>query len=382
MIFVRDLRFKPLYISPSVRRQRGFTPEEVMTMGAGQVWTDDSLAHAMQLLQRELARDVEPGVDPGRVVTVQLEERCKDGSTIWTETTVAFLRDAGGRPEALLGVSRDITARKLTAEALAESEHRYRLLAENITDLIWTTDSEQRLSFISPSIKRMLGREPDSVLGRPLASLLTPASAKLAAGLLSSINTSGGATRGTIELELVTADGGTVWVEVMVSLLQGGIGEEDLLGVAREITARRQAEDEREALRNQLHQADKMTTIGQLAAGIAHEINNPTAFVQLNLALLQEHFAALPPLLDGLPRAGDAAGEPTDLDRRRVEVIRREVPRILVDCISGVERIRSTTHELRQFVRRTTPRPPGSSSPIWSSRPWPSPPARFVTARG
>lgn len=118
VLWIRDLALRPVYISPSVIRLRGFSAPEVMTQPPDQIFDESSLARARAWLEREVAQDGDPGVDPDRSRVVELRVPHKDGHTVWTEARVRFLRDAAGRPTAIVGVSRDIGERKEAEQRL------------------------------------------------------------------------------------------------------------------------------------------------------------------------------------------------------------------------------------------------------------------------
>ena len=104
------------YISPSVERIRGFTPEEALALSLEETLSPASLEQVTAKLTTELAREQEPGMDPNRTRTIEIEHSCKDGSYAWSEVTTTFIRDAQGKAVGILGVSRDIMERKKTEE--------------------------------------------------------------------------------------------------------------------------------------------------------------------------------------------------------------------------------------------------------------------------
>ncbi|MFH1807722.1 MAG: PAS domain S-box protein, partial [Pseudomonadota bacterium] len=107
-----DGRFR--YVSPSVLQLRGYTADEVLQQSLQQVLTPESLLRTTTLMQRTLEGEEVPTL-------IEVEQPCKDGSTVWTEVSATLLRDARGQPEAVLGVSRDIRERKQLELALADN---------------------------------------------------------------------------------------------------------------------------------------------------------------------------------------------------------------------------------------------------------------------
>lgn len=123
VIWTMDLAtLRYLYISPSIRHSRGYTPEEAMNISLDKAVTPDSLSRALQVLQEELEKEKDASADPERSRTQDVELYCKDGSTMWAEIRVRFLRDTAGKAVALLGASRNITDRKRAEEQLVQYE--------------------------------------------------------------------------------------------------------------------------------------------------------------------------------------------------------------------------------------------------------------------
>lgn len=165
-------------------------------------------------------------------------------------------------------------------KALLESEKKHRFLAENINDVIWTSDLDLRYSYISPAARRMFGWSQEELQQATIETTLTPKSLQVARRLvgenLRHVQQTGESNREMVEeLEMLHAGGGRFWSEVTASFL---VDEENrpvgLMGVTRDITERIQARREREELQGRLERSKKMESLGLLAGGVAHDLNN------------------------------------------------------------------------------------------------------------
>ena len=177
-------------------------------------------------------------------------------------------------------LKQEIVVRMNSERALRKSEQKYRLLAENIHDVIWMMDMKFAFTFVSPSIERLQGWTPHEYLKLTLEELLVPASLTR---VFEEFNRqyevgreSGSFVRSsTLELELLRRDGSSVWSEVTASFLLGEDGKPiGALGMTRNITERRKAEKEKRELLESLARSKKMEALGTLAGGVAHDLNN------------------------------------------------------------------------------------------------------------
>jgi two-component system sensor histidine kinase UhpB len=151
VIWVSDLKANLVYISPSVARQIGYAPEEIMS----QPLTVTTKRHLRQAIQKALSY-----VDPGKhrrsnsARPFRMAVTHKDGHTVWTETYMSVLRNSKGEPVGVVGAVRDITERKTYEQALERSESQLRLLSQRVLQV-----QEDERARIARDLHDQLGQE-------------------------------------------------------------------------------------------------------------------------------------------------------------------------------------------------------------------------------
>ena len=246
-VAVVDEGLRIVYGSPSLSAVTGHSAEEWtgMRLADVQVHPDDlpSVLSGIEALMRQPGKSAQD---------VAVRYRHGDGSWHVLEASARnLLHDP--RVEGLVFNFRDITTRRRMEQELEESERRYRLLAENASDVIFTSDLNMKPAYLSPSTRLLTGFSTQESCALDLDSWLTPASAGTALPAyrrLLSMARDGvelSPSQRTATVELVRRGGGTVWAEVRIDFLRDAAGEiTGLVGVARDITDRRAAEMERE----------------------------------------------------------------------------------------------------------------------------------------
>ncbi|WP_084511196.1 PAS domain S-box protein [Desulfatibacillum aliphaticivorans] len=271
-------------VSPSIRYVTQYTREELIGRNI----------RSLTINPDERNDRLETIVSQGRINDYEAEFIDKDGSIVRASITAAFLFDEEGRPTGTAGTIRNIEDRKRAEEALQDSEIRFRLLAENSTDVIWTMSLGGAFTYISPSVERMSGFTVEEVMKMTLDQYLTPESwAKVQRSIareLSSDRASNGYPA-TLELQQYTKSGDVIDVEVTSNWILNEEGQPvGVRGATRDIRARKKAEREKSELEAQLLQARKMEAIGTLAGGIAHDFNNILhPIIGYTQMLMEEH---------------------------------------------------------------------------------------------
>ncbi|MFC1707707.1 PAS domain S-box protein [Planctomycetota bacterium] len=214
----------------------------------------------------------------------------------------SILRDEHGRIAGTITSGEDITEHKRADEALRESEARYRALFNSPLDLIYIHDFEGRFLDANQSTLSRFGYTREEIGNLGFHDLAEEADLTRAFESARQIYLHG-RDDAIHTYRLRTRDGEHVWVETTGVRIDRAGEPQAILGIARDVTCRKQAEEEGERLRARLQQVQKLESLGLLAGGIAHDFNNALAAIVSNVALARLNLGA------GDPEASEALVE-------------------------------------------------------------------------
>ncbi|WNG38359.1 PAS domain-containing protein [Archangium violaceum] len=317
--------------------------------------------------------------------------RCKDGSWLWILSRARIVaRDEQGRPSRIVGTNVDITARK-------HGEDRLRALVSTLPDIVFRIGADGTYRDYHANSNLELLIPPESIIGTNMRDLplAKPVLDKALMHLARAIR------EGTLEVFEYVLDlphSGRMHYEMRLTRS----APDEVISIVRDITERKQTEErlvqqevelrrhrdsleelvrtrsekllqatlELEEQQAQLIQTEKLASLGQMAAGVAHEINNPVSYVMSNLGTLDQYFSSLTPLMQLqrellAPQDEQTGSAPAEvLERMRelwqredVEYILGDLPELIEESLAGTRRIKEIAQSLRSFAREDSGEP-------------------------
>lgn len=306
------------YESPSIQRILGHDPAALVGHNVFSYVHPEDLPNMTARFEELLQR-------PGVSSSSELRFRHADGSWIHLWGVATNLLD-DPRVRGIVVNSRSVTEEKLSEKARMDAEARYRTLVEQLVAVTYIArlGLEGEWLYVSPQLETMLGYQPEQWLADPKMwmSRIHPEDRVLVA---SAEDAALGGRPFRAEYRLLHRDGHVVWVDDTASVMRDADGNNLLHGVLLDVT-------ERKRLESELHQAQKMQAVGQLAGGIAHDFNNIlTVILGYSQILLEEDKPSGDLIHRSAEQIRNAADRAAALTRQLLAFSRKQVlePRIL-----------------------------------------------------
>ena len=306
--------------NPGAERIKGYTANEIIGEHFSRFYTDEERAAGIP--QTALATAAAAGRFTAEAWRVR-----KDGSQFWAMVVIDPIHQDGK----LIGyakITRDMTAQRNAQIAALESEHKFRLLVQGVTDYaIYLLSPDGMVTNWNSGAVRINGYTEQEVIGQHFSIFYTPEDRE--AGLPKrALECARVENRYESEGWRCRKDGMRFWANAIIDAIHDDRGR--LIGfakVTRDLTERRQAQQDLEHSREQLVQSQKMEAIGQLTGGIAHDFNNLLTGISGSLELLKTRLAQ---------------GRFKDFER------------YITSAQGAASRAASLTHRLLAFARRQT----------------------------
>lgn len=323
-ILLEDATGLITFVNPAAANLLGYTPEELV----GQHWSTIVLPERVAEVEREVSR--RPQGIASRYETIL---KAQDGTRIPIIVSAKPIFENGHRPRAarspaaervvdrhlaarrpnhghaaersytgVISVFTDIRERVRAERELRASEEQYRELVEHISDAIYAVDAGGVVTYLSPIIESLIGYRPEELVGRPFADVVHPDDlARMRANyervLCGEMLTN--------EYRLVSKSGEVRWTRTSSRPAFDDGKLIGLRGVLSDITARVRAEEEHRELEMRLERAQRMESLGTLAGGVAHDLNN----------ILSPMVAYPELILEALPEAGEVRDDVLEVQR-------------------------------------------------------------------
>jgi PAS domain S-box-containing protein len=284
-------------------RFKGYVAQEILGEHFSRFYTEEDRATRLP------ARALQTALDHGKYEAEGWRVR-KDGTRFWAHVVIDPIYDEEGVLLGFAKVTRDVTERKQAEDKLRESEQRFRLLVQGVTDYaIYMLSPEGTVTNWNSGAERIKGYSHDEIVGSHFSRFYT--AEDLAAGVPKrALSTAASAGRFEAEGWRVRKDGSRFWAHVIIDAIHDDDGK--LVGFAkitRDLTEKKRTTEALEAANTALYQAQKMESIGQLTGGIAHDFNNLLSVLSSGLEVL------------AMQRGGEGG------DNRTIESMRRAVDR-------------------------------------------------------
>jgi len=293
----------------------GWTKEEVMgKMRIGKTFRRDDRS-------RGIIEEISRRVEAEGMTEYELERVRKDGTVFTAHSIVTTLKDASGKTLGFLEIARDITEKLALEKELWKTKDYLENIVQSSVDAIVTTDPKGRITFVNRAMEEMVGKSREEIVGLPIFQFYLNGIDE-ARKIMSILREKGSLKN--YETTVLRGNG-TVPILTSASLLRDETGQIlGTLGVFKDLTEMKKLEKELEKTQAHLIQAGKMRALGELVAGVAHELNNPLMAADTFLHVIRENLSK------------------EDENQRRVELVQR--------CH---ERIAKIINHLRDFSRQS-----------------------------
>jgi two-component system, NtrC family, sensor kinase len=297
----------------------------------------------------------------------------KMGIGYWISISIApIYHHKTGDFQGFIAVESDITERKNTEEALRESESHYRSIVETASEGVWMFDADSKTTFANSRIAEMLGSTVEEMMTRSLFDFLDEESQEIAKNYIERRRQG---IQERHDFKFIRRDGSHLWAIVSATPMFNLKGEfEGVLRMITDISDRKKFEEALKESESQLRQKneelakafqelqhthsmmvqnEKMVSLGQLVAGVAHEINNPVNFIYGNVSHAKDYFQDILNLIElyqkEYPQPSSTIQE--EIEGIDLNFILEDLPNLLNSMKMGADRIRSIVLSLKNFSR-------------------------------
>ena len=353
VIWTRDMNLNLTYLSPSIEKITGYRVEESMALPNSERMMPASMKLLTEIFEEELKLEAQGDADPSRDRTVEIEMICKDGSTVWLEITVRFIRNETGQAVGVLGISRDINECKQAQEALRESEERYRTVLEANPDPVVVYDIEGKVIYFNPAFTRVFGWTVEERISKKMDEFVPEEAWEETKVMIDKVLA--GESFSGIETRRFTKEGKIIPISISGAIYR----DPDNKPIGSVINLRNISAQK--TLETQLQQALKMESIGTLTGGIAHDFNNILGIIIGNTELAMDDVPEWNPAHFNLKEIKTASMRAKNIVRQLLTFSRKtdqelkpiKIIPIIKDSLKFLRATIPTSIDIRQDIRAT-----------------------------
>lgn len=343
------------YVNPKTEQVTGYTADELFGRNSRILKTGYTSPEEYERLWQTITA--------GGVWRGEFRNRKKNGEIFWESASISPIKAPDGTITHFVAVKEDITTRKEAENALRESEERFRLVTDAVPVLMAYVDAERRFRFNNKAYEDWLGIPSDEMAGRYVSEVVGDDVYQPVSQYIDEVLSG---KRVEFEAESTTVDGGRRVIEgIFIPHVDNDGDVAGYFSLITDVTERKREREEKVALERELQNASKLEAVGQLASGIAHEINTPTQYIGDNLRFLKEAYGDFETVLKAYRKLARSAGEAGVLEdevaaaeaavqEADLDYLLEEIPEATDQAIGGTEQVARIVLAMKEFSHPAT----------------------------
>jgi len=268
-----DLSGNFTFFNDSMRRILGYPADELLGMNNREYMDAENAKKIFQTFNEVYRTGISTKALDWKLIR-------KDGSTCFIETVVSLIKDSNNDKVGFRGIARDVTEQKQARDSLKESEEKHKAIFENSLDCIFLHDFEGNFIDANPAALNLLEYTREEISTVNLLKLLDKEGRQKTAKDLK-VMLQEGSNEKPSEYKIKKKDGDFLYIETKGSIIYQKGRPFAVMGTARDITERKRTEQ-------QLLRSEKLAALGNMVAGVAHEISTPLGVGLMSASFLQD----------------------------------------------------------------------------------------------